>query len=366
MVPKRILVLYWYPVPLDEMRLTIRQHLQALESSETKHQIVYHNVYGNTKRLRGLKFDAVILHTTFLCMRWSHLFYQLKWDLRWIKEIECVKIAIPQDEYDHSEVLDEWLYEWQVSTIFSCFDEENRRTLYPLMCDKATFVPALTGYIDEETAKRTESKLLKMECRPNHIVYRASQLPYWFGNHGQLKHKIASIFSERVQFHGLSFDISTRESDTIVGESWLDFIASGKTVIGCESGSSALDRRGEIRAQIQSLLQKNPSATFEEVNSCLPPGWDNFSFFAISPRHLEAVIAKTCQILVEGSYSGILKPHTHYIPLRRDFSNMAEVLEIIKDSSVLEEIAERAYSDIYSSKKYSYRAFASQVEQAMN
>jgi hypothetical protein len=69
--PKRILVLYWYPVPLEKMRLAIKQHLQTLESSETKHTIVYHNVYKNTKRLHETNFDAVILHTTFLCMRWS-------------------------------------------------------------------------------------------------------------------------------------------------------------------------------------------------------------------------------------------------------------------------------------------------------
>lgn len=82
---KRILMLYWYPVPLHKMRLAIRQHLQALEKSDQEHQVVYHNVYGNTQRPKDLKFDAVILHTTFLCMRWSDRFYRLKLELDWIK-----------------------------------------------------------------------------------------------------------------------------------------------------------------------------------------------------------------------------------------------------------------------------------------
>jgi len=298
-------------------------------------------------------------------MRWSHLFYRLKWELRWIKEFDCIKIAIPQDEYDHSEILDEWLYEWQVSAIFSCFDEETCKTLYPLMYGRASFYPALTGYIDDKAAERIKSGLLKMERRPNHIVYRATKLPYWFGSHGQLKHRIAGIVSERAGSHDLTCNISTRESDTIVGESWLDFIASGKAIIGCESGSSALDRRGEIKAKIQALLQENPSLTFEQADSCLPPGWDNFSFFAISPRHLEAIITKTCQVLVEGAYSGILKPQLHYFPLKRDFSNLDDVLEKIKNPQVMEEMSERAYDDIYISKKYSYQTFASRIEQAI-
>jgi hypothetical protein len=348
------------------MRLAIKQHLQTLDTSEIKHEITYHNVYGNTRRLRDLNFDAVILHTTFLCMRWSHLFYLLKWELRWIKDIPCKKIAIPQDEYDHSEILDEWMYEWQAAAIFSCFDKDTCKILYPIMHDRASIYPALTGYIDEATARNIESRLLKIENRPNDIVYRASQLPYWFGSHGQLKHQIGGVFSEQARLSGLTCDISTRETDTVVGESWLDFMASGKTTIGCESGSSVLDRRGEIQTKIRTLLRDKPTDTFEQVASRLPQGWDDFSFFAISPRHLEAIITKTCQILVEGSYSGILKPDLHYIPVKRDFSNLKEVVEKIKNTQLLQEIAERAYEDIYLSKKYSYQAFASQIEQAIN
>ena len=42
----------------------------------------------------------------------------------------------------------------------------------------------------------------------------------------------------------------------------------------------------------------------------MPSGWDSYAFFAISPRHLEAVITKTAQVLVEGRYSGVLEPES--------------------------------------------------------
>jgi len=70
-------------------------------------------------------------------------------------------------------------------------------------------------------------------------------------------------------------------------------------------------------------------------------------------------------VLVEGAYSGILKPQLHYFPLKRDFSNLDDVLEKIKNPQVMEEMSERAYDDIYISKKYSYQTFALRIEQAI-
>ena len=122
----RILVLYWHPDPFEEMRVAIRDHLGVLENSSIRHEILYYNaVDGAPSWICHCRPDAVLLHTTFLCLRWSHLFYEWKWKLRWVRDLDCVKIALPQDEYDHSEILDEWLFEWGVSIIFSNFDEPN-------------------------------------------------------------------------------------------------------------------------------------------------------------------------------------------------------------------------------------------------
>jgi hypothetical protein len=359
---QKILVLYWYNVPFERMRLAIKQHIKVMESSKKQYTITYHNVFNNTSPIKTSEFSAVILHNTFLCMRWSYLFYQLKWELNWIKDIQCTKIAIPQDEYDHSEVLDEWLYEMGVNYIFSNFCEEQRKILYPIMSNRIPFVECLTGYIDSANYIRSS---IPLNQRKMEIVYRASSLPYWFGSHGQLKQDIAIIIRNAAQLQGLQTDISTQNLDTITGSKWLDFLSSGKTVLGCESGSSVLDRRGEIRTKIQSLLRDNPAMTFTEVSREMPAGWDDYSFFAISPRHFEAVTTKTCQILMEGSYNGILKPNLHYISLRRDFSNIDEVLDKISDLHLLKRIIEQAYEDIYASGKYTYEKFALQIDMAI-
>ncbi len=364
----RILILYWHEGP-DDLRLGVRQHLHSLDGSKNKHQIVYWNAfYGVPSWLESLPdIDAVVLHALLLCMRASEppgVLGDLKEKLRWVRSLDCAKIAIPQDEYDHSELLDEWLWELDVTAIFSIFGEEYRSLFYPMMSEKATFYRCLTGYIDAGAARDYASMLPPVNERPYDIVYRATRLPYWFGRHGELKHRISYVVAERARARGLRCDISTRAEDTLIGKKWLEFLGSGRTVIGCESGSSVLDRRGRIRAQIEDIRKAHPRSSFEEVSNMMPKGWDDHEFFAISPRHFEAVITKTCQVLVEGSYSGVFEPDRHYIPLKRDLSNVDEVLDQIQDCELVRGIVERAYKDIYLSGRYTYQRFAGDIEAA--
>jgi hypothetical protein len=341
----RILVLYWHPKGI-EMLLAVRQHLRVLEGRGA--QIVYRNAIDPAPpRLGWIQPDLCLLHTTFLCVRWNYDFEEYRCRFRWVARLDCPKIALPQDEYDHAGVLDEWLLELGVTSVYSCFGPEQRTRLYPLLGHHASFHETLTGFIDEEAAATLSGRIVPHSQRRSDIVYRAKKLPYWFGSHGQLKHRIAGVVRQRAGDYGLRTDISTRPEDTIYGADWLDFLMSGRAVIGSESGSSVLDVRGEVQRRISRLLAEQPDLSFEEVDARMPSGWDSYAFFAISPRHLEAVITKTAQVLVEGRYSGVLEPERHYIPLRRDFSNLDEALERLRDVETAEAMAERAYRDVY-------------------
>ena len=72
-------------------------------------------------------------------------------------------------------------------------------------------------------------------------------------------------------------------------------------------------------------------------------------------------MTKTLQILVEGDYAGIFKPSKHYIPLKRDFSNIDEILKLLHDEAYCQKIIDAAYVDIVMTEKYTYRAFAQMV-----
>lgn len=376
--PKRILIIYDYREDSEKMRLTIKHHLRVLESSDSKHEIVYFNTFDDVPSwildgtpavppswLHHNSFEIVILHYSFFSLRYTgNFFYKWKRHFSWIKELDCLKIAIPQDEFDRAALLDEWLFEWNVPIVFSV-QHADKGPLYPIMSDKAHFYRCLPGYIDETAARQIAGDMSPTAERPYDIVYRARNLPYRIGSVGQLKHRIADIVLSHAQAHDLRCDISTRAEDAILGDRWLDFIASGKAVIGCEGGSSVIDWRGEIEAQIEALLTKDRSLSFEDVSARMSKGWDEYRFLTITPRHFEAVITKTCQILVEGEYRGILEPDKHYIPLKRDFSNLDEALEKLRDDRYVQDMVERAYQDIYLSGKYTYGAFAKQIEQAI-
>lgn len=359
-VPTRVLFLYWAPKGI-EPRLAVHQHLRLFEGRGLR--ILYRNTIDPTPPwLAWTAPDLCVLHTTFLShARWGYSFEKFRDRFRWIARLRCPKVALPQDEYDHAAVIDEWLLELGVTGVYSCFGPEQWETLYPLLAPGATFHTTLTGFIDEETAASLAGRLVPHSERPLDIVYRARKLPYWLGSHGQLKHRIAEAVQERAGDLGLTTDISTRPEDTIYGGGWLDFVMSGRAIIGAESGSSVLDPRGGIQRQISRLVAERPDITFEEVDAQMPAGWDSYAFFAISPRHLEAVITKTAQVLVEGRYSGVLEPERHYIPVRRDFSNLDEALDRLRDTDAVEEMTECAYHDVYLSGRNNLSVLADQL-----
>jgi hypothetical protein len=360
--PLRVLVLYRSKTPLAS---ATARHVRALERSGSRHEVTYYNAVHRTPEwLRFLRFDAVVLHATWLGMCSSPTFPLWKWSARWLADVERPKLALPQEEFDGAEVLDEWLYELGVTDVFSVFDEGRRAVLYPLMRDRARFHRCLACYVDEETAARLAGRQTPARDRPLGLVYRAKRLPFRFGSHGQLPRVLGEAVRARAEARGLACDISTRAEDTI-RTGWFEFLMSGRATIGCESGSSALDRRGEIRAAIDALLAEDPELSFEAVRTRLPPGWDDHAFFTVDARHLEAAMTGTAQILVEGGYDGILEPERHYLSVRRDLSNLDEVLERATDAHLLEHLAESAHADLVASGRYGYRRFAEQLEAAL-
>jgi hypothetical protein len=157
-------------------------------------------------------------------------------------------------------------------------------------------------------------------------------------------------------------DISTRNADTLLGDEWLRFLLGCRITVGAEGGASLLDRDGSIRERTGRYLAANPAATFEEIESASFPGLDgNLPLRALSPRHLEACVTRTAQILVEGEYGGVLRPQRHYLPLKRDFSNIDELLRQAEDASVLDRLTEAAYQDIVASGRFHYRTLVRQV-----
>jgi hypothetical protein len=308
--PRRVLVLYQHTAP-GPMRSALRQKVRVLEASATRHEIVYWNAgYSVPRAIRGLSVDAVILDNTLLVARWAPEFAARRPTFDWLAEVDALKIAFPQDEYNHAHVLDDWLADLGVDVVFSVAGPEHRELLYPRLGGVARFEKSLTGYVDELDVTRHASVVLPHDRRPLDLAYRAEALPPRFGRLGQLKHLVAEWIAPPARSAGLRVDVSTDPRDAVLGDRWFPFIASARAVLGSESGASAIDRRGEL------VAAERPGLTFVEFAAAMPSGWDGRLSGSLGPRHLEAAAARTCQVLVEGAYDGVLEPDVHFLPVR--------------------------------------------------
>ena len=59
------------------------------------------------------------------------------------------------------------------------------------------------------------------------------------------------------------------------------------------------------------------------------------------------------QILFEGKYGEHFEPDVHYIPLRKDFTNVDEVIMKLRDTSYCERLTAAAYDAVLTEFTYS-------------
>ena len=364
--PRRLLVLYQHTAP-GPMRSALRQKVRVLEASATRHEIVYWNAgYSVPRAIRRLNVDAVILDNTLLVARWAPEFAARRPTFDWLADVSALKIAFPQDEYNHAHVLDDWLADLNVDVVFSLFGPEYRPLLYPRLGGTARFEKCLTGYIDERDITRHAAVVLPHDRRGLDLAYRAHALTPRFGQLGQLKQTVADAAAPAARAAGLRIDVSTDPRDAVLGDRWFAFVASARAVLGSESGASAIDRRGELVAAERAMLAEQPGLAFAEFDAAMPADWDGQLPGSVGPRHLEAAAARTCQVLVEGGYDGVLEPDVHYLPVRPDGSDAGAGVERLADHKLVETTATRAYADLVLSGRYGYSALAAQLERVLD
>ena len=153
---------------------------------------------------------------------------------------------------------------------------------------------------------------------------------------------------------GLRCDIRTSR---VQRDEWSAFLCGCKSIIGAESGTYYLNDHGRLltRARDYNLMQ-NRQASFEEVFEMFFKDQPRaVSGKSISSRHFEPIGTKTCQLLLEGDYNGILKSDEHYISVSKDLSNLDEAIGKFKDRSYRARIADNAYEYVMDCHTYSHR-----------
>jgi hypothetical protein len=364
----RILVLYW--LSQKNQRKTIDDHLFSFKRYDSENDYLYFNaVLGLPRYLSYISFDAVFLHYTFFASRWSHLLWTFFFPnfVHVLSRLKCLKIAFPQDEYAHTNELCRFFREAGVEVVFTCAFPKDYRKFYPEELSGVRHLyTTYTGFVDGETVKSIESGVFSFKPNPEReldIGYRARNLPYWLGRHGQLKVRLANAFLEKThKYPDMRMDISTDETDVFWGKDWIQFLGRCRVVLGCLGGASLLDFNGEIRKKVEKYISKHPDASFDEVEKeCFPSLDGNISLFTLSPRHFECAMTRTCQVLIEGDYHGVLRPNIDFIELKNDFSNIDEVIHLIRDKTYCSSIAENCYQKLIASGDFTYERFVVHV-----
>jgi hypothetical protein len=275
-----------------------------------------------------------------------------------IARAPAVKVVFLQDEYRDVRGVNQVMAELGVQLAFTCVAEADHRVFYPSEAIPTLegLYTVLPGYVP---AYLEEARIDADAPRAIDIGYRSRAMPFYLGDLGQEKTVVAERFQALARAEGLASDISVLERDRLYGRQWVRFLRDCRCVLGTSSGASVTDFTGEIRRSCERHLALNPDASYAEVKARFFADADwKVVIDTVSPRVFEAAALGCTLVQHEGSYGGILRPDEHYVCVRRDYSNVGDVIDRVKDRGFCREMAKRSHRDLITSGRYSSQAFA--------
>jgi hypothetical protein len=340
---------------------TVADHIQSLEAL-SENRFYRLSMLGDMPVSLDLsRFDALIVHYTLVA---CSDFYLSPASRARIAAFKGLKALFIQDEYRHVNASVRAMRELGIDVLFTCVPQREIEKVYP---DEALpgvhKVNVLTGYVP---VGLTERKALPFEARRVDVGYRGRKVPAWLGELGHEKWRIGIRFAEDAARYGLVCDIGYREEDRLYGDAWTVFLGGCKAVLGVESGASVFDFTGDIKKSVDAHVAREPATSFETLRDLyFKDAEGRISLAQISPRSFESAALRTLMILYEGEYSGILVPWRHYVPLKKDHSNMDEVVAVLRDPARWREITDHAFDEIACDERNSFRAFVRTVDAAL-
>lgn len=355
--------------------MTVYQDI-ALWQQYSSHNIEVLNLFPSRDRVLSLPatidlrdYDGVVIH----CTASYHPDNLATLDRNLVvpfDKYDGVKVLMKQDEQVSTNRFAEYIRNKRIDLVLSCLPPEEREKVYPReVVGDVRFLHVLTGYV---TPFMQELPSPPLAQRPRDISYRGSLQPLWFGRLGFEKRKIGYDVARALLGHRLTADISSRPSDRLSGPAWFEFLAGSRAVLGVESGANLFDFTGEVESWCVDFANRHPDDDQwgEEFYSRAHRAFlyrfeGNVNYAQISPRHFEAAATRSLQILYDGNYSGIFVPHRHFVPLRRDLSNLPEVLDLVRDDRRASDMVACSYEEIVRNPALHYRAFVQRVDEAI-
>jgi hypothetical protein len=273
-------------------------------------------------------------------------------------ERATIRVVMPQDDYTCCEILDSFVIRSGAQFVFTPLTRD-LNLLYPKSLKAGVqFFEAFTGYWESSTTLPYMAFQVPFEQRTIDLGQRVRHLPPQFGADAQRKGELATKFADLAMIENFVCDVSTKDSDVLVGDAWWKFLGNSRFTVGRLGGASIADPRGRLAAKVQQLQLRNPKITLEELAKRLETNsFPHGDFSAISPRLFECAAMGVCQILEEARYFDEFKPWIHYIPISENLTNLKEVFEVMRDWERCQEIVHASQESLLQSGRYSYSTF---------
>ncbi len=212
-------------------------------------------------------------------------------------------------------------------------------------CARTTVLPA------PHALNASVYQLQNEGTRPVDLGFIGDLYPWFIGDIERTK--VIELFEDCGRDFGLHIDF---RRSRLARREWVAFLNQAKGIVGAESGTYYLERDDRSRRAVEAFLSEHPDATFADVHArFFKELADPVNGKAISSRHFEPIGTGTCQILLEGHYNGILQPDEHYLSLRKDHTNLPDVIERFKDTTYRSELVRRTREYVLAEHTYGHR-----------
>lgn len=324
--------------------------------------LIYSRNHGFDEGFDFDAFDFMVIHYSIIPSLPGFLSGGL---VERIRRFKGLKLQMIQDDFRMNSLLVRFIKQCGIDVVYTVAPPLAAKALYSDKVPGLDVETYLTGYISNWLKLEEPIPLRK---RSYDVGYRGRKYPYWFGQPVIDKVELADVVAKKLARNGLRCNFSTREKDRVYGRAWVDFLRSCRAIFGMETDMHYVDRQGYLHHWYD---------TMEKLYG--PKRWDGkealqYPFFkehaqpvpsplaVIPPRVFETIAVRSANVLVEGQYSGIIEPWRHYIPLKKDLSNVNDVIRALRDTSLLIDVTSVAFAEIAQNRTYTYEGFADQID----
>ncbi len=283
-----------------------------------------------------------------------------------IANFRGTKIVAIQDEYDFTNAIKRFVRLARFDVVLTCIPEAAVRSVYfePQFAE-TRFETVLTAYVAEELAEASDD-ILPLADRQIPLGYRGRELPYRLGDLGWHKAEIGHRFNRACADRGVRCNIAVDEDSRFQGDNWIRFVRRCRVMLGTPSGANVFDFDGSLHESMKLRYQRNNALKYADVRDQIAKHTVDFDMGQISARVFEAAASRTALAMLRGSYSGVLDPVEHYVPIETDYSNIDQVIDRIQDLPAMQAMADRTYDHVIGNPANHYAGFIARIDRLVD